>query len=49
MGHRRERLDNRLEKQSITRKKNSMLKQKEGIRRTARLAARDERRSVNKD
>jgi hypothetical protein len=49
MGHRRERLDNRLEKQAITRKKNSLVKQKAGIRREARVAARDERRGKNKD
>jgi hypothetical protein len=49
MGHRRERLDNRQEKQTITRKKNSLLKNKERIRRAARVAARDERRGKNKD
>lgn len=49
MGHRRDRLDNRLEKQGITRKKNSLVKQKESIRRVARVAARDERRGKNKD
>ncbi len=46
MGHRRERLDNRLEKQKITREKNSMVKAKEQVRREARLAARDERRKA---
>ncbi len=46
MGHRRERLDNRLEKQKLTREKNSAVKAKEQVRREARLVARDERRKV---
>jgi len=49
MGHRRERLDNRLEKQTITRKKNSLLKNKARVRREARVVARDERRGTKKD
>lgn len=46
MGHRRERLDNRQEKQKLTREKNSGIKAKERVRREARLAARDERRKA---
>ena len=47
MGHRRERLDNRLEKQKITREKNSLKKNKERARREARVAAREERRTAD--
>jgi len=48
MGHRRERLDNRLEKQKLTREKNSGRKARERVRREARLAARAERRGETK-
>ncbi|HUS92386.1 MAG TPA: hypothetical protein VM695_11080 [Phycisphaerae bacterium] len=49
MGQRRDRLDNRLEKQTLTREKNSPRKEKERARRAARLAEKAKASGQSKD